>query len=97
MAEERERRAREAFEVAEAERWARGEPAWGPAGEDVRLASMGAARSRAGDRDGRGPTGKAPHDPDRALFGGWRIEEMEEKAGDHEALIARRTVDSLLR
>jgi hypothetical protein len=36
MWEERERRAREEFEVAEAERMARGEPPWGPAGEDVR-------------------------------------------------------------
>ena len=32
MAEERARRAREEFEVAEAERWARGEPAWGRRG-----------------------------------------------------------------
>ena len=37
MAEERERRAREAFEIAEAGRRERGEPAWGPAGEAVRL------------------------------------------------------------
>ena len=36
MAEERLRREREAFAVAEAERWERGEPAWGPAGEAVR-------------------------------------------------------------
>jgi hypothetical protein len=36
MAEERDRRAREEFEVAEAERWAKGEPPFGPAGEDVR-------------------------------------------------------------
>jgi hypothetical protein len=35
MAEERDRRAREAFEVAEVVRRERGEPAWGPAGEAV--------------------------------------------------------------
>ena len=84
MAEARDRRAREEFEVAEAERWARGEPAWGPAGEAV--------RERFGLPEGLGlpdlaqVTGwsradpdKAPHDPERALFGGWRIEDMEAK------------------
>jgi hypothetical protein len=33
---EKQRLDREAFEVAEAERWERDEPAWGPAGEAVR-------------------------------------------------------------
>jgi hypothetical protein len=78
MAEERRRRAREAFELAEAERWARGLPAWGPAGAE--------ARNRLGLPDlaqvtgwSRADPGKAPHDPGRALFGGWRIEDMEKK------------------
>jgi hypothetical protein len=78
MAEERERREREAFEVAEAARAARGEEAWGAAGE--------AARQRLGLPDlaqvsgwSRADPAKIPHDPDRALFGGWRIEEMEEE------------------
>jgi hypothetical protein len=39
MAEERDRRAREAFEIAEAGRRERGLPAWGPAGEAVREAA----------------------------------------------------------
>ena len=85
MAEARDRRAREEFEVAEAERWARGEPAWGPAGEAV--------RERFGLPEGLGlpdlaqVTGwsradpdKAPHDPERALFGGWRVEDMAKDA-----------------
>src|SRR3954464_1517923 len=37
MAEARAERAREEFEVAEAERMERGQPAWGPAGDAVRL------------------------------------------------------------
>jgi len=78
MAEERDRLAREEFEIAEAERWAAGLPAWGPAGEEV--------RSRLGLPDlsqvsgwSRADPEKEPHDPERALFGGWRLEEMEAK------------------
>ena len=92
MAEAREERAREAFEVAEAERMERGEPAWGPAGEAVR-ARLGSG-FRGDDDKGlglpdlaqvsgwsRADAGKAPHDETRALFGGWRIAEMEDKLG----------------
>ena len=92
MAEAREQRAREAFEVAEAERMERGEPAWGPAGEMER-ARLG-PRFRGDDDKGlglpdlaqvsgwsRADAGKAPHDETRALFGGWRIAEMEDKLG----------------
>ena len=109
MYEERQRRAREAFEVAEAERWERGEPAWGPAGEAVR-AELGLGPRFRGDDEGRGPStafggpppleiegrirlpdlaqvtgwsradpAKVAHHPERALFGGWRIEDMEKK------------------
>jgi hypothetical protein len=89
MAEERDRRAREAFEVAEAERWARGEPAWGPAGEAVRR-ELGLRRGEDARSFGlpdlaqvtgwsRADPGKTPHEPTRALFGGWRMEEMERK------------------
>jgi hypothetical protein len=90
MWEEQERRAREAFEVAEAERRERGEPAWGPAGEDVR-GRLG-PRLRGDDAQGLGlpdlsqVTGwsrtdpkKRPHHAGRALFGGWRIEEMKDQ------------------
>jgi len=97
MAEERDRRAREAFEIAEAERWKRGLPPWGPAGEAV--------RRELGLEEGSGPTptpplkergcfglpdlsqvtgwsradpDKAPHHDGVALFGGWRIEDMDE-------------------
>jgi hypothetical protein len=77
MAEERDRRALEEFEVAEAERWAAGLPAWGPAGEEVRrrLVLPDLAQVTGWSR---ADPGKAPHHP-RALFGGWRIEDLEEK------------------
>jgi hypothetical protein len=77
MAEARDRRAREAFEVAEAERWAEGLPPFGLAGEDV--------RRRLGLPDLAQVTGWSRKDPakgghgERALFGGWRIEEMEQQ------------------
>jgi hypothetical protein len=106
MSEARDRRAREEFEVAEVERWERGEPAWGPAGSFVRLRMSGidaegwalrdaASTSSAAPQDERNAFGladlaqvtgwsradptKTPHDPTRALFGGWRLEDMEEK------------------
>jgi hypothetical protein len=77
MSEAREQRAREAFEVAEAERYERGEQAWGPAGEEV--------RSRMGLPDLAQVTGWSRADPakelhgDSALFGGWRIEDMQQE------------------
>jgi hypothetical protein len=74
MAEARDERAREAFAVAEAERRERGEPAWGPAGEEVRRGLPDLAQVTGWSR---ADPAKAPHDPGRALFGGWRIEEME--------------------
>jgi hypothetical protein len=78
MAEERDRRAREAFEIAEAERWERGLPAWGPAGEEVRR-RLGLPDLAQVTGWSRAYAAKAPHDPTRALFGGWRLEQMEEK------------------
>ena len=78
MAEERDRRAREAFAVAEAERMGARRARVGAGGEAVRreLGLPDAAQvtgwSRADPR-------KAPHDDRRALFGGWRLEEMEAK------------------
>ena len=87
MAEARAERHREEFEVAEAERRERGVPAWGPAGSFVRLRMSGDfedERSHFGLPDLSQVTGwsnadpeKTPHDPDRALFGGWRSEDME--------------------
>ena len=73
MYEEQQERSREAFRVAEAERWERGEPAWGPAGEDVRreLGLPDLAQVTGWSRK------KTAHDPRRALFGGWRIEDMQ--------------------
>ena len=90
LAEERDRRAREEFEIAEAERWAKGEPAWGPAGEDVRrklgLTEGSGLPEGLGLPDLAQVTGwsradpkKAPHDPSRALFGGWRLEDLQER------------------
>jgi hypothetical protein len=92
MAEERDRLRREEFEIAEAERWAQGLPAWGPAGEDVRNKLGLGPRLRGNDAGAfslpdlaqvtgwsRADLKKALHDPDVALFGGWRIEQMEEK------------------
>ena len=84
MAEERERRARAAFEAAEVARWERGEPAWGPAGAAVRR-ERGLPDLAQVTGWSRADPGKAPHDGTRALFGGWRIEEMEGKLrGRHE-------------
>jgi hypothetical protein len=82
MAEERERRAREEFGVAEAERMAQGLPAWGPAGEAVRVAlpeGFGLADLAQVTGWSRADPDKPPHDDTRALFGGWRIEDMEEE------------------
>jgi hypothetical protein len=86
MAEERERRQREAFEVAEAERWAAGLPAWGPPGEEARIRlglpeGLGLPDLAQVTGWSRADPAKVPHDPDRALFGGWRIEDMEERLG----------------
>ena len=59
----------------------RGEPPWGPAGEDVR---RGLQEGRIVLPDlaqvtgwSRADPAKVPHDPRRALFGGWRLEDME--------------------
>lgn len=81
IAEERDRRAREAFEIAEAERHARGDWPWGAAGEDVRrgLGLPDLAQVRGWSR---ADAGKAAYDPERALFGGWRIEDLERRDGD---------------
>ena len=75
MAEARDERAREAFEAAEAERHERGLPAWGPAGEEVRR-RLGLPDLAQVTGWSRADPDKAPHDPDIALFGGWRIEDM---------------------
>jgi|tagenome__1003787_1003787.scaffolds.fasta_scaffold20958585_2 hypothetical protein len=94
MAEERLRRGREEFEVAEALRMERGEPAWGPAGEAVRAALRQAqdgpeSEGRVVLPDLAQVTGwstadpeKVPHNAGRALFGGWRMAEMERKLRD---------------
>jgi len=78
MWEEQQRRSREEFEVAEAERWAQGLPPWGPAGEDVRR-KLGLPDLAQVTGWSRADPEKGGHDPGRALFGGWRIEDMEEK------------------
>jgi hypothetical protein len=77
MAEERDRRAREEFEVAEAERWGRAEPAFGAAGKDARR-KLGLPDLAQVTGWSRGDPTKVPHG-DSALFGGWRIEDMEAK------------------
>jgi hypothetical protein len=95
MYAQRLQRDREAFEIAEAERMDRGEPAWGPAGEAVRREL--ALREGHGLPDLAQVTGwskadpaKAPHHPERALFGGWRIEDMEQDAERSDADAKRR-------
>ena len=87
IAEERDRRAREEFEVAEAELWAQGLPATGPAGQEVR--DRLGLPERSGLPDLAQVTGwsradpeKAPHDETRALFGGWRIEDLRKREGE---------------
>ena len=79
MAEERDRRAREAFRVAEAERMARGELGLGPRlrGDDDQGLGLPDLAQVTGWS--RADPDKAPHDESRALFGGWRIEDMTEK------------------
>jgi len=80
MAEARDERAREAFEVAEAERMERGLPAWGPAGQAVRLGLNPSAMlpdlAQVTGWSNADPE-KVAADPGRALFGGWRMEHME--------------------
>lgn len=70
MGEERRRRAREQFRVAEAARAARGEPTYFE-GEGIGLPDLAQVAA------GRGDPAATPHDPETALFGGWRIEEMK--------------------
>jgi len=74
MAEERDRRAREAFEVAEAERRARGERTPFKDAEERLFGLPDLAQVTGWSR---ADPAKQPHDPDTALFGGWRIEDME--------------------
>jgi hypothetical protein len=78
MAEERDRRALEEFEIAEAERHALGQPAWGPAGEDVRR-KLGLPDLAQVTGWSRADPSKEAHDPDTALFGGWRMEDLERR------------------
>jgi hypothetical protein len=78
MAEERDRQRLEEFEVAEAERWAQGLPAWGLAGEDVRR-KLGLPDLAQVTGWSRADPDKEARDPDTALFGGWRIEDMEQR------------------
>lgn len=72
MYEDRQAREREAFRIAEAERLARGEPTraiWAP-GELPDLSQVtGWSKAK----------GEPPHDARRALFGGWRLGDIEKK------------------
>jgi len=97
MAEARDERAREEFEVAEAERWSRGEPPWGPAGEAVRrelglTENFGLPDLAQVTGWSRADPAKVPHHDGVALFGGWRIEDMERRrsGGGGSRLGARR-------
>jgi hypothetical protein len=98
MAEARLQREREKFDMAEVERWERGLPPWGAAGEAVRR-ELGLGPRFCGDDDqrvglpdlaqvtgwSRADPRKTPHHPERALFGGWRMEDLEEwKDGSRE-------------
>lgn len=74
MYEARMQRDREAFEVAEAARRDRGEGAYWR--ERVVLPDL----SQVTGWSGADPA-KAPHHEDRALFGGWRLEDLEERKG----------------
>jgi hypothetical protein len=71
MYEARMQRDREAFDVAEAARRARGEP---PRGPPV-LPPLPALDQVTGWS--RADPAKVPHDPGRALFGGWRLKDWE--------------------
>jgi len=80
MYEARLQRDRERFEVAEVERWERGEPARGPAGEAVRR-ELGLPDLAQVTGWSHADPAKAPHDASRALFGGWRMADMAAKRG----------------
>ncbi|MBN8814197.1 MAG: hypothetical protein J0J06_01970 [Sphingomonas sp.] len=70
--EERQAREQEKIAVAEAERRARGEPspyeAWRAVVDLAQVTGWSSA-----------DPAKTPHDPDRALFGGWRMRELRRK------------------
>ncbi|MEO5493435.1 MAG: hypothetical protein ABIR08_05350 [Sphingomonas sp.] len=72
MYEAQMERAREKFAVAEAARRARGIPGlyecWRATADLAQVRGWSTA-----------DPAKAPHDPDRALFGGWRIEDMKKR------------------
>lgn len=71
MYEARMERDREAFRVAEAARRAAGRPSpFGPPPPKLPALDQVTGWSNADPK-------KAPHDPERALFGGWRIENMK--------------------
>ena len=75
MYEARLQRDREAFDLAEAARRARGEPwVFGP----KELPPLPALDQVTGWS--RADPGKVPHDPDRALFGGWRLADWHARA-----------------
>jgi hypothetical protein len=84
MAEARRQEQRDAFDMAEAERWAEGQPAWGPAGEAVR-GELGLPEDGGHDRflpdlaqvAGWSRAQGRVHDAGTALFGGWRLEHVQ--------------------
>lgn len=78
MYQENLRREREKFRIAEAARAARKAQS-----EAERIVLPDLAQVKADRAD----PGKTPHDPDRALFGGWRLEDMAEQR--REAAVKR--------
>ena len=78
IAEERDRLAREASRSPR--------PSVTPAGSPhgarrvTMFAAVGPSRPGAGDGWSRADPAKVPHDPDTALFGGWRIEDLRRDA-----------------
>lgn len=72
-------RARDQFRIAEAARHARGEATYQPWEPPVVLPDLAQVTGWS-----RADPAKAAHDPDRALFGGWRLEDMERKLEDDD-------------
>jgi hypothetical protein len=76
MYQARLQRDREAFDIAEAARRERGEAAWAEEGENE-LPALPALDQVTGWSKANPDRAKAVHNPDLALFGGWRLRDWE--------------------
>ena len=78
MYQARLQRDREAFDLAEAARRERGEAAWAEEGENE-VPALPALDQVTGWSKANPDRAKAVHNPDLALFGGWRLRDWEKR------------------